>query len=911
MTKLYCLLCTVVLAFTVDLAGQVTEEMLRQQLIERGIDEDEFRQRLRDRGVPYQTLEEVPEEQIPEIQTIVQEILAEMEREKAAPPTLDTTPPTDELLTAPEQEVIQDVQTSVLEGATLEEAIAEEVTDDPPDLPPGNVYGQDIFRNQTLQVFRQADDIKPRDSYRLGSGDELTISIWGTSIAENTYIIDAAGYVKPTKMPRIFLRNLTFDAAKRKLRSNFAQFFRFNNDQFEVSLRHARTISIGIFGEVFNPGNHTVSAINTAFNALVAAGGPTDIGTLRKIKWIKGDGSVNEIDVYAYMSDPTIGEDYYLEDNDILQVPIAQRVVGISGAVNRPMRYELIEGEELKALIDYAGGLLPNAYRRIIQLKRFENDQQRVIDIPLDQILRDGSDFALRNGDAITVRTIPSPYKNYVSIDGSVELAGEYEYLQGMRISDLLAKGVLTDESQREFAVLRRNNRDGTSDFVRVDLGEILRNPASNANQILAPGDQLTIYQKSKFIDSHEVSVSGQVRNPGTFPFDPSQNMRVRDAVMMAGDLVNSATDFAYIIRQDLSTGEPEYISINIRDAMADPGSADNLILQPRDQLRIQSQSAFLDEATVNISGSVRNPGSYPFDESLGLRDLILLANGLSLQAAYNRVDVSRMVIEQNQPTKVIVATLTLDEDYNPINDPSFQLEPYDRVNVRAVPEFEFQKVVNIEGEVLYPGAYSIITDNERLTSLVNRAGGLTVEAFPEGATLVRSEAGIGPIIIDMAQVLNNERADANIILKDGDQIFIPKIQDFVSLDGAINSQELFRSDLLGADNRVTVIFEGARSARYYIDKFAGGFADNGDRRKVTVEYPNGQIKKVKNFGLFNVYPRVDKGSIVHVGTKDPRVERQPGEREKVDWGSVLGDAVGQATAVLTLILLLDRASSR
>ncbi len=334
-------------------------------------------------------------------------------------------------------------------------------------------------------------------------------------------------------------------------------------------------------------------------------------------------------------------------------------------------------------------------------------------------------------------------------------------------------------------------------------------------------------------------------------------------------------------------------------------------MLQPADRLRIQSQKTFIDEATVTIAGSVRNPGSYTFDESMGLRDLILLASGLRMEAAFNRVDVSRMVITQNEATKVIVATLSLDQDYNPINNTSFKLEPYDKVNVRAVPEFEFQKTVSINGEVRYPGSYTLISNNERLTSVIRRAGGITVEAFPDGATLMRSDGGVGPIIIDLADVLRREGAESNIIMKDGDHIVIPKIKDFVSMFGAINSKDLFRSDLLGPDKRLTVVYDGRRSARYYIEKFAGGFADNGSRTKVTVEYPNGKIKKVKNFGLFRVYPKVEKGSIGNVGGKDLKKEKEPGEKEKVDWGDVLSDAVTQTVAVLTLILLLDRATGR
>lgn len=904
------LVCLFLFLGVAPLFAQVTDALLRQQLVERGLDEGVFRQKLRERGVLYESIDQVPPEDYPRIEIIVKEIIAELEQAQNQQeqslqlenPTLDP----GEVQKA--SDAIQQVQESVIEGASVEEAVVEAIAEEEPDLPNPKIFGQGIFRNQTLKVFRQADNIKPRDNYLLGPGDELTISIWGTSIFERTYTVDESGYINPSAMPRIYLKDLTFKAAKEKLMRNFSAFNRFQPDQFEVSLRYARTISVGIFGEVFTPGSHTISAINSAFNALVAAGGPTDIGTLRNIKWIRNDGSVERIDVYKYMSDPTIADNFYMSDNDIIQVPIAERIVSISGAVNRPMRYELIDGEELIRLLEYAGDFKPDAYREIIQLMRYENDEQKVIDIRFNDLIRSGGDFSLRNGDRITVRTIPVPYQNFVSITGAVELPGKYEYTNGMRVADLLGKAVLTEEAERSYAVLRRSNRDGTSNFIRVGLDAILINPAGSENILLVPSDQLSIYSRSRFIDQYQVTVSGQVRNPGSIAFDPSRNMRLRDVILMTGGLNTQATDFAYVIRKALDTGEPEYISIDLAEAMRDPNSNQNIIVQPSDEIRILSKAAFIEDATITIAGAVRNPGSFAYDESMSIRDLITLASGFRLEAATNRVEVTRLVIEQNEPTRITVANLTIDENFNPVGAPDFTLQPYDRVYVRTVPEFEFPKVVNIVGEVRYPGPYTILSDNERLTSLIKRAGGLTKEAFPEGATLRRSFEGTGPIVIELDKVLDNERSASNIILKDGDDINIPKIKDFVAVAGAVNTTKLYRQDLLGADNRITVVFDGKRSARYYIEEFAGGFSENGDRRKVTVEYPNGTIKQAKDYGVFMYYPKVEKGAIVRVGVKDPERIKPETEKEPIDWGEVLSSAVTQATAVLTLILLIDRA---
>ncbi len=894
--------------------AQVTDSLIRQELAARGISEQIFLEKMRARGVDYTSVEQIPPGEIENLQTIVQEVISEIESERTEelPPVISEDIPSGPTNPNPDdnrESVRENVQDALSEGASIEEAVAEEVIEAQPNLPPAKIYGQDIFRNGTLKVFRQADNIKARSSYVLGPSDEITISIYGTSIYENTFMIDANGYIKPSLMPRIYLKGLSFEAATRKLRTTFSRFYRFTTEEFEVSLRHARTISIGIFGEVFNPGTYTISSINSAFNAIVASGGPTDIGTIRNIKWIREDGEMEKIDVYEYMNDPTVAESFYLSENDIIQVPIAERVVSIQGAVNRPMRFELIEDEQLNKLIEYAGGLTSNAYRQLMQVRRFENDQQKVLDVSYRDLVSRGGDFTLQNGDVILVRTIPAPYRNYVEINGAVLLPGEYEFEDGMRVLDLVQKGQLEEEAERSEVYLRRSNLDGTYDFNRIRLEEVLNNSSSPDNVLLTPGDQITVYRRSQYVDQYNVTVSGAVRNPGSFAYDPSSTMRVRDLIQLAGGLQAEATEFGYLTRSNLATNEPEYIRINIGEVIGNPASNDNIILQAQDQLLVQNQAAFIEEATLRVAGAVRSPGTYRYDASMTLRDLITLANGLRLEAASNRVEVSRIVIEENEPTATVIATLSLDENLNPIGDPGFALQPYDQVFVRTVPEFEFQKTVYLSGEIRFPGPYTLITDNERITSVIRRAGGVTQEGFPEGATLVRSQQDIGPIVIQLHEVLQNDRSESNIILQDGDVIDIPKIKDIVTLRGAINTSELYRTELIGPNNTVNVIYDGNRSARYYIDQFAGGFSKNGDKSMVTVEYPNGEIRKSKSIGPFRVYPKVEKGAVVQVGTKPVKEDSVPGEREEVDWGRVLSDAVAQATAVLTLILLLDRAS--
>jgi hypothetical protein len=234
-------------------------------------------------------------------------------------------------------------------------------------------------------------------------------------------------------------------------------------------------------------------------------------------------------------------------------------------------------------------------------------------------------------------------------------------------------------------------------------------------------------------------------------------------------------------------------------------------------------------------------------------------------------------------------------------------LQPFDQVVVRNIPEFGLQKMVNVQGEVMYAGPYGLTDKNEKLLSLLNRAGGLTLEAFPSGATLYRQQDNIGYIVIRLEEALKNPNSPSNIILKDGDIIEIPKTKDIVSIRGATRTSELYPDKILEG-GKVNVAFDGAKTAWYYVDKYAAGVGNEGRRRLISVEHPNGQIERTKDFLLFKVYPKVQKGSVITVGyaAKKKELNRKE-DRKSIDWGKVLADSVAQATALITLITLLQR----
>ncbi|MBL7818155.1 MAG: SLBB domain-containing protein [Saprospiraceae bacterium] len=934
----------------------VDTTVINSELRKRGLSEEEVRKRLEEKGID---LENIRPQDLPRVQKQIEEVIAELEQEKAQ---LDANQSGDEetepkkvtqkdrkVLDIDESEdtiastkvvkpikpkkktkeeiaeeerllkkkALEDAKAAVRDsirrsnGITIEEAFGENTLKKASNdtIIPVLVYGQQIFRDGKLSYIKDKD-FKASESYVLASGDKVTISISGLVYYNQTFTINTEGFIQPDRMPRVFLKGLTLSQARRNLQANYIRFYRFTPEDFLVSVNASRIVVVNIVGEVFKPGSFTLSAGNSAFNALVAAGGPTNIGSVRNIRLIRaGSNEKKRLDVYEFLLDPSVARDFSLFENDYISVPVAERVVTIAGAVKRPFKYELINGENLMKALTYAGGLAENAYQTTLQVKRFVNDREKIIDVKYKDLKTSGGDFELLNGDSVVVKSIPTIFENYANVIGAVDLPGKYEITEGMTIKDVLLKAVLKKEARTDVAYLQRTNADQTLQLKLINIDEVLKNSNAVTNLILQPKDRLLIYNKESFVTKDSVFVTGAVKTPLRFPFDPSKSIRITDMVNLAGGLKPEATDFAYIVRRDPNNAKlVEYKRVELKKAQDNPNSDFNIYLQANDELRIQSRVTYVDEAYVRISGAIRIPGEYKWDETLTLRDVLTLSGGLKIEAAANRVDISRVQLSGNEEVRTVVATVEVDKNLNFANETAgnFPLQPYDQIVVRSIPEFGFQKMINITGEVKYPGQYALIDKNERVISILQRAGGLSPEAFPSGATLFRSQDNIGYVIFKLEDAIKNQNSNHNIILKEGDIIDIPKNKDIVTIRGATQMVDLYPDKIL-ASGKINVAFQGNNSAWYYVDKYAAGVGKEGRKRLISVEHPNGQIQRTKDFLLFKVYPKVQKGSIISVGYAEKKKEVKKGERKEVDWGKVLADSIAQATALLSFILLIQR----
>ncbi len=880
------------------------ETRAREELLNRGLDENEVRQRLIEKGINISNLDPNDPSSMLKAQQAMEEVLQEIESSSIGNDqkqfSKNDTLKKEKIIAKNTEEIAE----SVKEGSSIEEAVSETLTDaSTNNLRKSKIYGQEIFRTQSIKLYRQSKDIKPPQTYVLGAGDIIGISIWGNSEFSQIYTINKDGYIKPRGMPRLYLKGIKYGKAKHLLQKQFHRFYSFMDNEFEVSLNFSRTINVNIVGEVFNFGSFNIPAINNAFNALVAAGGPTDIGSVRNIQLIRPGQQNKKIDIYKYLMDPSIANDFYIEENDIIYVPVAEKLIEISGAINKPFIYELLPNENLRELIKYAGGLKPNAIKKNIQILRYENDEQKIIDLNWSDYETSGRNFTLMSGDKVIINIIPTPYENIVKVTGAIEIPGIYAFKNGERISSLLKKLQFKDAALLELSYLKRLNDDKkTVSYIKINLKNVIDNPGSIDDIILQKGDILVIFDKGKFKDASQIVVAGAVRSPDTLAFDTKQSLRVSDALFMCGGLRQDASNFGYIKRKNPDNPKSnQYIKLNLSNIQNNLNDKDNIILNEGDYIYINSWNEFTDSLYIQVSGLVRNPRKILYDPSLDIETALLLSGGLRYGADNTKIDLFRMEISPNKESKIIEANIKIDKDGH-IIDNNLPLMPYDEIVVRKAPNFDPPQNIIVNGSVKYPGKYTLIKKSERLSNIIERAGGLSKDASIENITIKRTNIK-GFIVSDYKKILRNPGSPDDIILQDGDIINIPKLENIVTIMGFTMANEVYKND--EGDRIITVPYQSGKNALYYIDKYAGGVSSYGDKSKITVIEKNGHVKSRRKFLFFNKYPVVGRGATIYVPSLPPKENNN--KENDVDWNDIISKTLGQATSILTFLLLLQR----
>lgn len=613
------------------------------------------------------------------------------------------------------QELIQDAQQTAVDNAnsqvntlapnssTIPAAIIQEVIEDNNEggeAPSSLIWGHDLFRNGSIDLFDKVQNAKVGDNYIIGEGDQLTIAIWGYAYYNYNFTVNADGYITTVEVGRIYVKGLTYSAAKQLLRQRFASAFDLTNSKFDVSLTYSKSIKVNIVGEVVNPGTYSISSLNTAFNALVAAGGITDIGSVRNIQVKRNGKVIKTLDVYQFLMNTGESDDTYLESNDLIIVNGIGRVIEVQGEVNRPLKYELIKGENLNEVIAYAGGLKATAYKRNVTIFRYVDNENIVMDINLDSLERSGINFKLDDGDKVVFARIPEIIENIVTIQGACRFPGNYQLTEKMRISDLIikAKG-LNYEAYTDRAYLIRKDAKLNDVYIPFNLQEVMENPNSPLNFELSKFDVIDIFSKQAFKESFNVAINGAIKAPGTFPY--YERMTLKDLLYYAGGLkveaANSKIEISRIVNfNDASAlNEPTRViiqSVSISKELAIDDAANTFQLQPYDQVFVRNTPEFEYQKNITVLGEVKYPGVYTLtSRTETLADIIERAGGLTQWAYAEGATMNR----QDVTSTLVFLKKAMD---NPESKYNYVLREGDLVVVPKAGD-----LVALKGEIKYP----------------------------------------------------------------------------------------------------------------------------------------------------------------------------------------------------------------
>lgn len=894
---LFAFLISLALPVAVMAQNATMVAMAQAELNKRGLNEGEVRTRLLESGID---IDRISPADYASYQDRVISILDQMQAEKNAQATAEApiagSASANEPTTAASMvQTASETPQSTVGEAAAEAALEQALADNNVSPTAGNdIYGHSLFTGKNLEVFRTTDGAQAPDTYVLGEGDEVHISIFGSSQTEIHQRIGADGSIQPAGSTKIFLKGMTLAQGRTAIQNKLSQFFSFRPDQIAVTITTARTVSISIYGEVGVQGGFTISALNTAFNALAAAGGPTDLGSIRNVQ-LSRSGKNYRLDLYKYMTNPTAGVKYDIQNGDVIFVPIAQKVVGIEGAVNRPMRYELVDGESMLDLIGYAGGLTASAHPDFVQVERFENGSKKYLEYNLKDVLSGRSKVALEQGDVVRIRTGNEPLDQYVAISGDVYYEGNYDLAKNRSLIALLENAKPRYTARTEYVYVERTRPDETVEVLTVPWPGLKGNPDFE----LEARDAVRVLDQASFRDVETISVNGQVRAPFTRTFGMNDRMTVAQAIEYADGLKPSVFPVAYIFRRDLTNADKmEYIRINL-------DTDGETLLQPGDQLNIYDNTRYTNVGEVNVSGAVKEPFGTAYDPSLTVHDLLSMAGGFAVGAAFDKVEVFRVNLSNTEAVKMDLITLKVDEDYNVIGE-DFQLQPFDHIVVRLTPNFTMGRSVEINGRVKYPGTYVLTDSKMQLSSVIEMAGGLLDDADPF-ARLFRTYNNRGNIGLDLRKVKQNKGSlKEDPILMEGDVINIVRQENTVTIRETGTRLAQYIPDDFSATQKL-IVYKGGHSAKWYINHYAGGFQKIADRNSVTVTMPNNQTIGTTRFLGIRKYPTVEPGGVITMRMDDQKREKLDKPKEKIDWGAEMRSTLSALTSVVSIYLLIDR----
>ena len=746
-------------------------------------------------------------------------------------------------------------------------------------------FGIEVFRDGTGNFNDLPMDMPVGPEYVLGPGDGLSIDLWGGVSQRLQRVVDRQGRVALPEVGAVEVAGRNLGDVQHLVQSVLRTQFR--DVDADVSLSRLRTVRVYVVGDVERPGAYDVSSLSTALNAVYEAGGPTTRGSLRTILHKRGDQVVQEVDVYDLLLHGVRSDLKGLQAGDTILVPPLGAEITIEGMVRRPAIYELGKEKSLAEVLELAGGVLQSGTLRHVDVERVEAHLSRTmlrLDIPEDNkqqvVIEALENFEVRDGDKIKISPILPYADKTVYLEGHVFRPGKFAYRDGMKVTDIIKSysDLLPEPYKQHAEIIRLNAPDHAPTVVAFNLDDALADKAQNL--LLKPFDTIRVFGRFDFEDPPLITVNGQVRDPGDHLTNGATYLR--DAIYLAGGTTPDAQlDDAQVFRKT-PDGKLKVISVNLSKALVGDDK-DNILLEPEDRVFVHKDLAKFDPPTVKIEGEVERPGKYAMGQDMNVTDLVRLAGGFKRGAYTELADLTRYEIEHGTNVAGEHETIPIGRAMAGEPDTDVRLHDGDVLTIRQVAGWnDVGATITVKGEVLHPGTYGI-QEGERLSSILQRAGGLRGDAYPYGAVFERAQvreleeksraqlvsevqeqgealrqaptgdedqrlakqAALmqwqttlehlqktppgGRLVIHVSKDVKHwANTPADIEVRAGDSIYIPKRPSLVTVDGAVY-------------NPTAVSYKPGKSAGWYLSQ-AGGPTNAANKKAVFVIRADGSV---------------------------------------------------------------------
>ncbi len=634
-------------------------------------------------------------------------------------------------------------------------------------------FGYDLF-DRAPSTFAPVTNVPVPSDYIVGPGDLLDVQLYGTENRTLRLPVGRDGRVNFPGLGPIAVGGQRFTVVQANIEARVPR--QMIGTRASVTMGDTRAIRVYVVGEAKRPGSYTVSGLATITSTLFAAGGVKPIGSLRKIQLKRNGEVIRTFDLYDMLIHGDSSNDAKVLPGDIVLIPPVGPTITVNGEVRRPAIYEVKNESGMAEVIELAGGLTPEADPSKASLTRINEQRQRVV-MNVDLVHAGAPLQSVGNGDVLVVSRLKPTLDAGVVVEGYVHSPATYAYREGLRLSDVIRSvDELKPNADLHYLIVRRElppNRQIA--VVSADLGAALQQPGSDADVVLMPRDRITVF--------------------------------------------------------DLESGR------------------DRIIRPLVNELKIQSTYARPTEL-VTVDGRVKVAGEYPLEPGMTVSDLIRAGGGLSDAAYGGKAELTRYRVISGDQRRTEQIQVDLAGVMRGDQAANILLEPFDSLSVKEVPEWGAQETITLQGEVRFPGKYSI-KRGETLKSVLARAGGLTEYAFPEGSVFTRDElkireqkqldmlasrlqndlvtlalqgaaanqsgAGtaltvgqslllqirtaeaVGRLVIDLPRTMRAASGSgADVILRDGDRLIVPKFQQEVTVIGEVQTatSHLFRPEL-------------------------------------------------------------------------------------------------------------------